>query len=91
MELLRTDLREGFKSMNDRLDRVPTQDLLAAWQANYDRQLGDVRKDVGKLQEDRELEARQRMATHRAAIGAIVTAVVGPILVDIVIRVVLGG
>lgn len=91
LEQLRTDLRDGFGSMNARLDRVPTSDLLAVWQARYDQQLGDVRKDVAKLQEDRELEARQRMATHRAAVGAIVTAVIAPILVGIVLRLVLGG
>lgn len=91
LEQLRQDLREGFRSVNDRLDRVPTSDLMAAWQARYDQQLADVRKDVAEIQEDRKLEARQRMATHRAAIGAIVTAVIAPILVGIVLRMILGG
>lgn len=91
MAELRQDLREGFKSVNDRLDRVPTQDLLAVWQARYDQQLADVRADVAEIQEDRKHEARERAKATRAAMGALVTAFVAPIVVAVILRLVLGG
>lgn len=91
MAELRQDLREGFKSVNDRLDRVPTQDLLAVWQARYDQQLADVRADVAEIQEDRKHEARERAKANRAAMGALVTAFVAPIIVAVILRMILGG
>lgn len=88
---MRQDLREGFKSVNDRLDRVPTSDLMAAWQARYDQQLADIRRDVAEIQEDRKHEARERAKASRAAMGALVTAFVAPIVVAVIMRMILGG
>lgn len=91
MAELRQDVRDGFRSMNERLDRVPTQDLMAAWQARYDQQLADLRADVAEIQEDRKHEARERAKASRAAMGALVTAFVAPIVVAVILRLVLGG
>ena len=91
MEQMRQDLRDGFRAMNERLDRVPTSDLFSAWQARYDQQLSDLRTDVAEIQEDRKHEARERAKASRAAVGALVTAFVAPIVVAVILRLVLGG
>ena len=91
MAELRQDVRDGFKAMNERLDRVPTQDLFTAWQTRYDQQLADVRADVAEIQEDRKHEARERAKASRAAMGALITAFVAPIVVAVILRLVLGG
>lgn len=91
MAELRQDLRDGFKSVNERLDRAPTSDLLAVWQASHEQQLADVRADVAEIQEDRKHEARERAKASRAAMGALVTAFIAPIVVAVILRLVLGG
>lgn len=91
MEQLRVDLRDGFRAMNERLDKVPTSDLFAAWQTRYDQQLTDLREDITGIQEDRKHEARERAKANRAAVGALVVAIVAPIVVAVISRMILGG
>lgn len=43
---LRDEMRAGFQSIGQRLDKMPTSDLLLAHMATWDTQLRAIREDV---------------------------------------------
>ena len=80
-----TEVRTGFKSINERLDKFPTQELLLAHFGTWNAELAAVRKEVtdnktahdreiAEVKADAEADRQGTVAARRWAIG---TALVG--------------
>ena len=48
LEQLRADSREGFKGLNERLDKLVSQDAFQAEQRRRDEQIADLRADIAE-------------------------------------------
>lgn len=83
--------REMRRELNARFDRVVTADLFAAHVDAENRRIADAEAEIAAIQEDRKHEGRERAKATRAAMGALVTAFIAPIIVAVILRLVLGG
>lgn len=46
---LRDEFRDGMKSLNERLDRMPTSELLTAYLAKSDSEMRGMREDIDEV------------------------------------------
>lgn len=76
---IREDMREGFKGLNQRLDRNVSVELFGAFQKAVDAKFGDIEKDVAEIKAAREAEAGQRASDRRLILAAVFTSVLAPL------------
>lgn len=79
---LRQDLRDGFRSLNERFDRVVSAEVFEAFRREYERRMAEVEKDVAAQAEDRKAEAKQRAADRKWLI-ALAVGMVAPLLMQL--------
>jgi hypothetical protein len=81
----RTDMREGFKSINERLDRLVSSDAYMADQRRVDDRLKELADDIAAEQrsraeaialerETRTVEVNKEVTNRKAAIDALQTS-----------------
>ena len=82
---IRDEFREGLKGLNERLDRMPTNDLLTAYLASTNGQVEGLRTGLSELKAHvatvesglrAEIDAQEKKAidAKRWAIGALLSA-----------------
>lgn len=78
-ESLRADMRDGFKGVNDRLDKLPNAELYAALFKNQDERIRGLEQDLVHDQQG-------RRSDRRLVVGAVLAGAVS-ILVQIITNV----
>jgi hypothetical protein len=80
---IREDMREHFKSLNQRLDRNVSVELFNAFQEAMQAKFADAEKDIAEIKAARDAEARQRAERsaqdRRLIFTAVFTAVLAPL------------
>lgn len=95
MEALRRSVEGGFNSLNSRLDRVVSNELFQAYQANVQRQFDDLKRELGDLKTEhdteiagiraeRETEKSQRASDRKLIVTAVFTAFIAPLVLLLV-------
>lgn len=79
-EGLRTDMRDGFNQINQRLDKMPSSEVFAALLQGFERRLHDVEQDIANDQQRRASDRRLVVGAVLAAIGTLVTQVISSVL-----------
>jgi hypothetical protein len=75
-EGLRSDVRDGFNQINQRLDKMPSSEVFAALLSGLERRVHDIEQDVANDQQSRK-------ADKRLVVGALATGGIS-ILVSII-------
>lgn len=57
-EGLRSDMRDGFNQINQRLDKMPSSDVFAALLNGLERRVHDIEQDVANDQQSRRADKR---------------------------------
>lgn len=77
---IREDMREGFKGLNQRLDRNVSVELFGAFQEAVQAKFGEVEKDVAEIKAARDAEVKQRASDRRLILAAVFTSVIAPLV-----------
>lgn len=77
---IREDMREGFKGLNQRLDRNVSVELFSAFQEAVQAKFADTEKDIAAIQAAREAETKQRASDRRLILAAVFTSVLAPLV-----------
>jgi hypothetical protein len=79
MSSIREDMRDGFKGLNQRLDRNISVDVFKGFQDAMYAKFGEIEKDVAEIKAARETEAKQRASDRRLILAAVFTSVLAPL------------
>lgn len=88
---LRADMRDGFNSINARLDKLPSSELVTQLVANLEHRVREAESKVARVEKDAENkitrleddikdERKARAADRRLVIGAVLAGVVSVIV-----------
>jgi hypothetical protein len=75
----REDMREGFKGLNQRLDRNVSVELFNAEMAAARGRFEDHEKDIAEIKAERDAEKNQRASDRRLIFMAVFTSVLAPL------------
>lgn len=70
----RSEMREGFRGINERLDKVPTNELLLAYLAKTDGEVATVKEDVAEIKTDLAGFKKSIAEARRWGMGAAISA-----------------
>ena len=79
LSAIREDMREGFKGLNQRLDRNVSVELFGAFQEAVQVKFTEVEKDVAEIKAARDSEVKQRSSDRRLILAAVFTSVLAPL------------
>lgn len=71
---LRDELRTGMKGLNERLDRMPTSELMTAYLAKTDTEITSLRDDVIELTKALSRERSERESGDKDIVAEAATA-----------------
>ncbi len=70
----RSEMREGFRGLYERLDKVPTNELLLAYLAKTDAEVATVKEDVTEIKRDLDGFKKAISDARKWGIGAAISA-----------------
>lgn len=73
LDALTDEVRTGNRGLNERLDRMPTSELLTAYLSKTDADVRAVKEDVDELKSSLAALQRQLVEARRWAIGAAIS------------------
>lgn len=76
---IREDMREGFKGLNQRLDRNVSVELFNAFQEVVQAKFSEQATDIAEIKAARDAEAKQRASDRRLILAAVFTSVLAPL------------
>lgn len=79
-EGLRSDMRDGFHQINERLDKMPNSDVFAALLQGLERRVHDVEQDVANDQQSRKQDRRLVAGALLAGAVSILTQIITNVL-----------
>jgi hypothetical protein len=77
---IREDMREGFKGLNQRLDRNISVEVFQAYQQAVAAKFEDMAKDIADINAERDAERGQRATDRRMIFTAVFTSIIAPLV-----------
>lgn len=79
-EGLRSDMRDGFNQINQRLDKMPSSELFAEMLRGLERRVHDVEQDFANDQQGRKSDRRLVIGAILAAVGSVLAQIITSVL-----------
>jgi hypothetical protein len=80
LSAIREDMREGFKGLNQRLDRNISVELFNAYQESVAAKFTEMANDITDIKAERDAEKKQRATDRRMIFTAVFTSIIAPLV-----------